>query len=62
MHWMCDILKVIQHSSLQFQKRYGTLISQMSNIEEFKGKIRLLGSEDGYYLKDLSLNKFERLR
>ena len=52
MHWMCDILKVIQHSSLQFQKRYGTLISQMSNIEEFKGKIRLLGSEDGYYLKD----------
>ena len=46
LHFLADILSALSTSSIRLQKRYGTLMDQVSNLIDLKAQISLLKNKD----------------
>ena len=53
LHFLADILSALSTSSIRLQKRYGTLMDQVSNLIDLKAQIALLKNRDGPYIKQM---------
>ena len=49
LHYLLDILDVIETSSLEFQKRYGLLVDQAKNLEALTSSLIKIGNHNGGY-------------
>ena len=47
MHYLLDILDVIEAASLNFQKRYGLLMDQTKNLAELTAALAKIGANSG---------------
>ena len=56
LHFLGDLLKVLEHYSLQFQKRHGILMDQVENYEGLQKSLRVAAATKGEFLQDLLEN------
>ena len=56
LHFLRDILDVLETSSLEFQKRYGILVDQGKNIEALTTTLRKIGNHNGGYYVETFLD------
>ena len=57
MHYLLDILDVIEVASLNFQKRYGLLMNQTKNLAELTTALAKIGANSG---KDVSNSEWNQ--
>lgn len=52
LHFLLDILDVIETASLEFQKRYGLLVDQAKNLESLTSSLIKIGNHNrGHYVQ-----------
>ena len=62
LHFLLDILDVIETASLEFQKRYGLLVDQAKNLESLTSSLIKIGNHNGgHYDKKFSKNASVRM-
>ena len=62
LHFLLDILDVIETASLEFQKRYGLLVDQAKNLESLTSSLIKIGNHNGgHYDEKLSKNASVRM-
>ena len=59
MHYLLDILDVIEAASLNFQKRYGLLMDQTKNLAELTTALAKIGANSGEYYTEQFLKTCE---